>query len=222
MGGVAGGLRQPRPQSSSAISDVTSPFKLVDRARFQASPGNSDSANWPGFEAGTEIFKKILTGSPLLSSRRFLLPRSFAARPTALTESLVLAETKAFLSAGTDLTVLSCKFCDVLSTKNSHSAIIADLMKLLKLMIIDYSTTNSCKMKYSYFLASVLWCVTLPDTIYRPTFLFVAFFSFRCTDYSRFTKSTVVCTTELSKTKSAVLKTKRTFTGCNTVINPLQ
>ena len=45
VGGVAGGLSQPRPQSSSAISDVMSPVKLVDRARFQASSGDSDSAN---------------------------------------------------------------------------------------------------------------------------------------------------------------------------------
>ena len=44
---------QPRAQSSSAISDVTSPVKLVGkiRTRFQASSGNSDSANWPGYEA---------------------------------------------------------------------------------------------------------------------------------------------------------------------------
>ena len=34
---------QPRSQSSSAISDVTSPV--------QASSGHSDSANWPGYEA---------------------------------------------------------------------------------------------------------------------------------------------------------------------------
>ena len=45
---------QPRSQSSSAISDVTSPVKLVGkiRTRFQASSGNSDSANWPGYETG--------------------------------------------------------------------------------------------------------------------------------------------------------------------------
>ena len=48
---------QPRSQSSSAISDVTSPVKLVGkirpgRARFQASSGHSDSANRPGYEAG--------------------------------------------------------------------------------------------------------------------------------------------------------------------------
>ena len=50
---------QPRCQSSSAISDVTSPVKLVGkirrgryRTRFQASSGNSDSENWPGYEAG--------------------------------------------------------------------------------------------------------------------------------------------------------------------------
>ena len=46
---------QPRSQSSSAISDVTSPVKLVGkiRARFQASAGHSDSANRPGYEAGS-------------------------------------------------------------------------------------------------------------------------------------------------------------------------
>ena len=46
---------QPRSQLSSAISDVRmSPLKLVERIRtwFQASFGNSDSANWPGYEAG--------------------------------------------------------------------------------------------------------------------------------------------------------------------------
>ena len=48
------GSDQPRSQSSSAISDVTSPVKLVEkiRTRFQASSGNSDSANWPGCEDG--------------------------------------------------------------------------------------------------------------------------------------------------------------------------
>ena len=47
-------VRQPRSQSSSAILDVTSPVKLVRKicTWFQASPGNSDSANWPGYEAG--------------------------------------------------------------------------------------------------------------------------------------------------------------------------
>ena len=45
--------RQPRSQSSSAISDVTSPVKLVGKIRtqFQDSSGNSDSANWPWYEA---------------------------------------------------------------------------------------------------------------------------------------------------------------------------
>ena len=45
-------VSQPRAQASSAISDVTSPVKLVGkirrvryRIRFQASVGNSDSAN---------------------------------------------------------------------------------------------------------------------------------------------------------------------------------
>ena len=46
-------LAQPRSQSSSVISDVTSPVKPVGkiRARFQASSGYSDSANRPGYEA---------------------------------------------------------------------------------------------------------------------------------------------------------------------------
>ena len=47
---------EPRSQSSSAISDVTSPVMLVGkircRARFQALSCYSDSANWPGYEAG--------------------------------------------------------------------------------------------------------------------------------------------------------------------------
>ncbi|CAH3036933.1 unnamed protein product, partial [Porites evermanni] len=42
----------PRSQSSSAIWDA-SPVKLVGKihTRFQASSGNSDSANWPRYEA---------------------------------------------------------------------------------------------------------------------------------------------------------------------------
>ena len=50
---------QPRSQSFSAISDVTSPIKLVGeirrgryRSRFQAPSGDLDSENWPGYEAG--------------------------------------------------------------------------------------------------------------------------------------------------------------------------
>ena len=48
---------QPRSQSSSAISDVTSPVKLVGkiRTRFQASSGNSDSANWAGYKTGSDV-----------------------------------------------------------------------------------------------------------------------------------------------------------------------
>ena len=40
---------QPRSESSQATSDATSPVKLVGKicTRFQASSGNSDSANWP-------------------------------------------------------------------------------------------------------------------------------------------------------------------------------
>ena len=47
---------QPRSQSSSAISDVTSPAKLVGKirrglfVRFQASSGHSDNANRLGYE----------------------------------------------------------------------------------------------------------------------------------------------------------------------------
>ena len=57
---------QPRSQSSSAISDVTSPVKLVGkirlgRAQFQASCGHSDSANRPGYEADqNRIMNSIL------------------------------------------------------------------------------------------------------------------------------------------------------------------
>ena len=49
-------LDQPPSQSCSAISDVTSSFKLVGKIRFQASSGNSDSVNWPGYEAGSKPF----------------------------------------------------------------------------------------------------------------------------------------------------------------------
>ena len=49
---------QPRCQSSSTISDVTSPVKLDGEprhcARFQASYADSDSANWRGDEAGQD------------------------------------------------------------------------------------------------------------------------------------------------------------------------
>ena len=50
---------QPRSQSPSTISDVTSPVKLVGkiRARFQASSSNSDSANWLGYEAELSLFR---------------------------------------------------------------------------------------------------------------------------------------------------------------------
>ena len=53
-------IMQPRSQSSSAISDVTSPVKLVGkiRARFQASSGHSDSANRPGYEAAHYAIKQ--------------------------------------------------------------------------------------------------------------------------------------------------------------------
>ena len=53
-------LLQPRSQSSSAISDVTSPVKLVGKIRlgrawFQASSGHSDSAKRPGYEAASAV-----------------------------------------------------------------------------------------------------------------------------------------------------------------------
>ena len=55
---------QPRSQSSSEISNVTSPVKLVGkicwkiRTRLQASSGNSDSANWPGYQAVKGLAKQ--------------------------------------------------------------------------------------------------------------------------------------------------------------------
>ena len=60
---AAVGETQPRSQSSSVISDVMSPVKLVAkiRSRFQASSYSSNCAKWPGYEAG---------GDPLLFCRR--------------------------------------------------------------------------------------------------------------------------------------------------------
>ena len=54
-------LAQPRSQSSSVISDVTSPVKPVEKicARFQASSGYSDSANRPGYEAAASRLGKL-------------------------------------------------------------------------------------------------------------------------------------------------------------------
>ena len=56
---------QPLSQSSSAILDVTSPVKLVVkicyRTRFQASSGNSDSMNRPGYEAAWSAFRISFT-----------------------------------------------------------------------------------------------------------------------------------------------------------------
>ena len=56
---------QPRSHSSSVISDVTSPVKLVMkicyRTRFQASSGNSDSMNRPGYEAAWSAFRISFT-----------------------------------------------------------------------------------------------------------------------------------------------------------------
>ena len=63
------GKLQPRSQSSSAISDVTSPVKPVKkirrgrtRTRFQGFSGNSDSENWPGYEAGETQTKATSAG----------------------------------------------------------------------------------------------------------------------------------------------------------------
>ena len=49
------GAQQPRSQSSLAISDVTSPVKLVGKIRAVSHSVPSfllDSATWPGYEAG--------------------------------------------------------------------------------------------------------------------------------------------------------------------------
>ena len=65
---VSQGTNQRRSQSSSAISDVTPPVKLVGkvRTRFQASSGTSDRANWPWYEAGD---KQQLIKSPHTRNR---------------------------------------------------------------------------------------------------------------------------------------------------------
>ena len=72
------GKLQPRSQSSSAISDVSSPVKPVKkirrgrtRARFQGFSRNSDSENWPGYEAGETQTKATSAGL------RVDFPRSF-------------------------------------------------------------------------------------------------------------------------------------------------
>ena len=72
------GKLRPRSQSSSAISDVTSPVKPVKkihrgwtRTRFQDFSGNSDSENWPGYEAGETQTKATSAGV------RVDFPRSF-------------------------------------------------------------------------------------------------------------------------------------------------
>ena len=72
------GKLQPRSQSSSAISDVSSPVKPVKkirrgrtRPRFQGFSGNSDSENWPGYEAGETQTKATSAGL------RVDFPRSF-------------------------------------------------------------------------------------------------------------------------------------------------
>ena len=65
---VSQGTNQPSSQSSSAISDVTSPVKHVGkvRTRCQASSSDSDRANWPGYEAGD---KQQLIRSPHTRNR---------------------------------------------------------------------------------------------------------------------------------------------------------
>ena len=71
------------------ISDVTSPVKLVgknhtialshiNRIRLQASSGNSDSANWPGYEAEF-LDVSVRTYGPNLAS---LPPPSFLDAPS--------------------------------------------------------------------------------------------------------------------------------------------
>ena len=72
------GKLQPRSQSSSAISDVSSPVKPVKkirrgrtRPRFQGFSGNSDSENWAGYEAGETQTKATSAGL------RVDFPRSF-------------------------------------------------------------------------------------------------------------------------------------------------
>ena len=73
---------QPRSQSSSAILDVTSPVRLVGkiRSRFQASSYNSDSANWPGYEAG---------GDPLLFCRHLFGKRKDSREEVGTCDSIV-------------------------------------------------------------------------------------------------------------------------------------
>ena len=79
---AAVGETQPRSQSSSAISDVTSPAKLVGkiRSRFQASSYNSYSANWPGYEAG---------GDPLLFCRHLFGKRKDPGDEVGTCDSIV-------------------------------------------------------------------------------------------------------------------------------------
>ena len=63
---------QPRSQSSSAISDVTSPV--------QAFSGHSDSANWPGYEAAACYhFRARDVGYPINNSS-LRQPRPHAGR----------------------------------------------------------------------------------------------------------------------------------------------
>ena len=83
---------QPRSQSSSAISDVTSSVKLVRRirlsryrARFQASSCYSDSANWPGYEAVRDVLsvpvKVNNTGSVANVAERDFFNKGFCGCP---------------------------------------------------------------------------------------------------------------------------------------------
>ena len=66
-------------------------------------------------------------------------------------------------------------FCHVSGCKPRivNSVIIADFMKLLKPMIFGYSTTNSCKIEYSYFLASILWCFSTRHNLSSNLFVLV-------------------------------------------------
>ena len=72
-------MQQPRSQSSSAISDVTSPVKLVGkirlgyRARFQASSGHSDSANWPGYEADYANITQMKSTSQIVAFLKWIV-----------------------------------------------------------------------------------------------------------------------------------------------------
>ena len=103
--GAAVGETQPRSQLSSAISDLTSPVKLVGKihSRFQASSYNSDSGNWPGYEAG-EV--------PLLFCRRLFGKRKDPGDEVGTCDSIVSST--------------SCKECpNQLSKKGNFSFLLS-------------------------------------------------------------------------------------------------